>query len=1148
MTNTIHALLVGINAYPQSPLNGCVPDTLAVGAFFQQFSRKNELQWRPKYLLAPHAHELESVAALASELDALPERALPTRQGLIDAFDHLCTDAVKPGDVCLFYYSGHGSQESAAPEFAHLKSDGMNETLVCLDSRSGSRDLLDKELAYLIHRVYRNQPEAHVLVITDSCHSGSGTRGEGDGDVRVRHAQATYAASAFQNLLGVQGIPVTDQVFDLIDGKAFYAREARHIHLAAARDSELAKEMRIEGKPRGVFTHCLLRVLQEGGAAMSYPEIARRTGALVRNRVSDQIPQVDAWGGAQLHDGFLGGHFEQHDLSFPILFEKGEWQLKGGALQGIVAGTPEHPTTVKVEHAVFAVKEVLSTYSVLDVPEGALNDADVALAKEGKRMGVIQDMAAPKISIFIDVDDPEQRRSLDNIVAFSKPVYCRFDAASKADADYVVRTDANGKYMLLKKDNSYPVFMRQEAAGVFVSFCDGVGKWRFVQELDRPPFEGLRAGDIDIRLEVLDNISPDTIQTAQGVSVGRNAVKLTYRYGADGSEEIPALRCTVKINKPGYYVGGLYLDNECGVTLSMKPQQTDFGQSHTFDFHSDGATFNAIPLFIRKEILQRGVREITEYLKVFVSNQYFELNNFVQPPLPIDVEESDKRGGFGQKPGATKPDWCVITIPVRIVCPSSPVELTQVSGGGFRITGKPAGFSAKATLCTVADVRDLLKTSDNGTRGVSAEMEKFVLPPASLWGDTATESGVFSRSFEVQYDEAVSILQLTEVFGELTEPLRLELDEKAGADEVIVPYGYDAETDLYLPMGYTNENGDVEIIVLPDATPGILGDGASDQQERGVFKAVKLFFKKMRYHKLPNTLMMIQADGSRVTDVEQVRAVVSQANSILFVTHGNLVNIEDKIEQMTQLGIAAQYDVFLAYEYEALNTPLEKTAGDMLARLKSVDACLLEKGARITMVAPSMGGLVCRWMVEQSGGGAFVQHVLLVGSPSLGSDLSGFHKKIFSLLGRALNGVAVLKPYIVPLSYLAKTIGKAVFVTIDQQNPKSDFIKKLNAAPNKPATVRYSLLGGDSTELDRLDNKSAKFYKRLKRFVVKKTLDWFVFDEPHDWLVEVSSQKGPNGLIAPQDITIIPADHLSYFVEDNAIAELKRILGKEAVA
>jgi|GEM_PF-997011 len=1148
MTNTIHALLVGINAYPQSPLNGCVPDTLAVGAFFQQFSRKNELQWRPKYLLAPHSHELEDVSALANELDGLLERALPTRQGLIDAFDHLCSNAVKPGDVCLFYFSGHGSQESAAPEFAHLKADGMNETLVCLDSRSGSRDLLDKELAYLIHRVYRNQPEAHVLVITDSCHSGSGTRGDGDGDVRVRHAQATYAASAFQNLLGVQGIPVSDQVFDLIDGKAFYAREARHIHLAAARDSELAKEMRIEGKPRGVFTHCLLRVLQEGGTALSYPEIARRAGALVRNRVSDQIPQVDAWGGASLQDGFLGRQFDQNELSFPVLFEKGEWQLKGGALQGIVAGTPEQPTTVKVGDAVFAVKQVMPTYSVLDVPDGALNDADVALAKEGKRFGIIQDMAAPKISMFIDVENLGQRQALENVLAFTKPLYCRFDAVSKADADYVVRTDDQGKYMLLKKDSQFPVFMRQEIPSVFVSFCDGVGKWRFVQELDRPVFEGLRMSDIDIRLEVLDNITQDTINTAEGKVVGRNSVVLHYRYGADGTEELPALRCSVKLHKAGFYAGGLYLDNEYGVTQSMKPRQTDFGQVHTFDFQAEGATYTAIPLFIKKELLQQGVREITEYLKIFVSNQFFELNNFVQPSLPIDVEESTKRGGFGQKPSAAKPDWCVITIPVRIVCPAPPVDLTQVTGGGFRITNKPAGFSAKATLCTLADARNMLKTSENGTRGVGADMQKFVLPPASLWGDTATESSVFSRSFEVQYDEAVSILQLTEVFGELTEPMRLELDEKAGEDEVIVPYGYDAETDLYLPMGYTNENGDVEIITLPDATPGVLGAGASDMQERGVFTAVKLFFKKMRYRKLPNTLMMIQADGSRVTDVAQIRAVVAQADSILFTTHGNLVNIEDKIEQLSRFGIAAQYDVFLAYEYEALNTPMEKTAEDMLARLKSVDACLPEKGARITMVAPSMGGLVCRWMVEQSGGAPFVQHVLLVGSPSLGSDLSGFHKKIFGLLGRALNGVAILKPYIVPLSFVAKQIGKAVFVTIDQQNPKSDFLKNLNFPTNKPDTVRYSLLGGDSTELDRIDNESVKFFKRLKRFVVKKALDWFVFDEPHDWLVEVSSQKGPKDLIAPQDMTIIPADHLSYFVEDNAIAELKRILGKEAVA
>ncbi len=77
--------------------------------------------------------------------------------------------------MVLFYYSGHGSQERTPPEFWHLEPDRLDETLVCYDSRlPGNYDLADKELAKLIAHVARNNP--HVVVILDSCHSGSGTR------------------------------------------------------------------------------------------------------------------------------------------------------------------------------------------------------------------------------------------------------------------------------------------------------------------------------------------------------------------------------------------------------------------------------------------------------------------------------------------------------------------------------------------------------------------------------------------------------------------------------------------------------------------------------------------------------------------------------------------------------------------------------------------------------------------------------------------------------------------------------------------------------------------------------------------------------------------------------------------------------------
>ena len=57
-----------------------------------------------------------------------------TRAAVVDGFRTHLTQA-GPDDTVLFYYSGHGSQEYAPPEFWAVEPDHLDETLVCFDSR-----------------------------------------------------------------------------------------------------------------------------------------------------------------------------------------------------------------------------------------------------------------------------------------------------------------------------------------------------------------------------------------------------------------------------------------------------------------------------------------------------------------------------------------------------------------------------------------------------------------------------------------------------------------------------------------------------------------------------------------------------------------------------------------------------------------------------------------------------------------------------------------------------------------------------------------------------------------------------------------------------------------------------------------------------
>jgi pimeloyl-ACP methyl ester carboxylesterase len=1140
MAKTIHALLVGINAYTQAPLRGCINDLLALDAFFKKHCKNSGQAWNPRYLLGPHDDDKPAIAR-----QGIADWALPTRANVVAGFEHFSQKNIAEGDICLFFYCGHGSQEPAAPEFAHLKADGMNETLVCLDSRQpGGRDLVDKELAWLLWRASRQNPGAHFLVVMDCCHSGSNTRAD-EGDIRTRDAVARRIGTPFQELLGIKDLgDETARLFSLQNGRAYYHEEGKYVHLAAARDSETAKELKLDGQPRGAFTWSLLRVLEQGGTDLSYREIMRRTEALVRNRVRGQIPQLDAPEQAMETQQFLGGALPSMPTEYPLQFLENEWRLLAGSLQGIVAGNAAAPTIFELTDGSqirATAQTVFPNYTLLDAaPFGEKQRNDPELR------AVVSQMAAPKISIFVEAEMPAAQRGFLKDETEKKPLrYADLGAAESAEADYVARWTGS-HYALLRKDSSVPVFLRQEKAYDFLQYCEAVGKWRFTLEMHNPHTK-IRREDIEITAEIIEGqaVNPQTLNELKGREL-QEPEALTLRYEQrDGRWHAPALRCKVRLKQDSWWVGGLFLDYQFGIGEQLTPRQHALGQEHLFRFQSGGTTFNAIPLTLDKRLADAGVTEITDYLKIFVSTSDFKLADFRQEPLPLDYEHL-RNMGFEDEGVVARPDWTVVTIPVKILRPAAPAPANGLKVAGFELK-MPAALRATASLHSVSEVRQRLEATPL-ERGEKAELEKLVLPPASIWGKNPADDDVFTRGFEVQSDAVPSILELTQVEGQLDAPIVLDMAQKIGDDEVVVPYGYDAETGLYLPMGITNAEGDIEIHTLPEQTPGLIA-GEADFGERNFKQSIKLFFKKLIHNQLDNTLALVNPDASRDSDLASIRGKVKTAREILLVTHGFLGNTEDKREALMVLTyIHRSYDVVLSFDYENLKTDIRDTAKDLFERLKSAGVFDGEQ-PRLTIIGSSMGGLVTRWMVEKLGAARYVKHLLLVASPSQGTDIAEAKERLFGLLGRALSGVALLKPYIVPLAFLAKKADKELFVTLRQMHPKkSDLLPLLNGDSAPAPGLRYSMLGGNTKGIVAEPSESGNFWKRLKFFLKKRLkytlMDWLVFEGDNDMVVPVDSQKGMPGLRA-DDTAIVPVDHLSYFIEEKGLVELERFLVAE---
>src|SRR5262249_14629618 len=90
-----------------------------------------------------------------------------TREGIFAALGSLHT-RIRPDDVVVIHYSGHGSRvaDPASPA-------GWGETIVSADSGRApvpNRDILDKEIHAWLLRLTENT--SHLTLIFDSCHSG----------------------------------------------------------------------------------------------------------------------------------------------------------------------------------------------------------------------------------------------------------------------------------------------------------------------------------------------------------------------------------------------------------------------------------------------------------------------------------------------------------------------------------------------------------------------------------------------------------------------------------------------------------------------------------------------------------------------------------------------------------------------------------------------------------------------------------------------------------------------------------------------------------------------------------------------------------------------------------------------------------------
>ena len=1155
---TVYALLVGINRY-KSPLvrdlSGCVADVRRFEAFLNARVKPDELA-EPKVLLDEQA----------------------TRQGIIDSFETYLNQA-QAGDVALFYYSGHGSQENAPPAFWAVEPDRKNETLVCHDSRSAADawDLADKELAYLLEKISAGK-DIHTLVILDSCHSGSGTRDPDQAGVRMNPADTRVRP--LESYL-IHQPPAVAQL-----GENWYTPPSgKHLLLTACRPEEVARE-RVLGEERemqGVFSFYLREALKSSGPDLTYRDLFKHVSAMVRLMINSQTPQLETQT-ENINQKFLGGEVLQpRSTTYNVRFDRGanSFVIDGGTIHGLGAPVDGQATTVAIfpkDDYELDLSQALGTTTVTEVrsTQSKITGDLTPKAGSSRTMAALNENETYK-AVVIKTPLPRLLVQLSGDEAAMPAVRAALNTANNGEPSMFVRAAETGVeveqaqlsltgvadeqvYRLRRTHDSLALFVdtpygEPRAAEVTVQQLEQMARWMKIHELHNPNTQ-IKSDDVTLTVTSVDR---DGQETAVDPT---NVVHLRYKE-VSGTLQKPGLR--IEINNhanqtlyaalvnvaPSYKVWPVALPGTLS-TVKLDPQ--------TSVQVADGKRITlGIP-----DSLPSTVTEINDLFKLIVSTTEFDAPLLEEEALAVQYRESTRNAGnfrsghlidsltslLGRIPFRdggfdeveTLSDWRTIDLSVTTTRPHSEVTVTAETksvalGEGVTLTNK-AGLNATARLLS-----DPESARDVGNLAVPSWLREDPPLHAEPFALVPTRSG----------EPGLSVLELANVdqpekVAPAT-PLTLEVPARLAADEHVLAYGFDGE--FYLPLGFATQRAGATAITLHQLpAPG---------GYRTLTNSIRIYFHKLKQDFLgitspyPRLAMVTPGTAGGAVSYNDDRAAITQAvaeaTDILLYIHGIIGETRYAVPSAwTRINgqqLADRYDLVLAFDYENLATGIQKTAEDLFGLLSEVG---LKPGhsQKLHIFAHSLGGLVARWLIEHfDGGPSMVEHLYMFGTPNGGSPWPKLQDYAFSLLTIGLNGLA---PVTWPVSAATGLLALIEHQDemLDQMAVDSDLLQDL--ASGSDPKVAYTLLAGNTSIIpaawQESDGEPSLIERLLSKLNLRAVADLAFFKAPNDIAASVESIFKVRDDRVPASVKVeVACDHMTYFEPAGGLPVLHTVLG-----
>lgn len=1151
--HTLYLLAYGFNTFAGKvpALSGCQADAQRIGQFFSKYARAN---------------------GYAMQAQVVTEPTAATRQQMIDSFQHF--SAAGEGDICVFYYSGHGAQVPAPPELRHLEPDGMLETILCYDSRSDSQDLTDKEIRQLIYDVTtdesRTHKGCHFLALFDSCHSGSITRSSLlDLGPRAKMAPPGGAAYLLDSFHGISRFGRDEQ-------KRLVPKVGQHITISACRAREVAYEKPHQGNWGGVFTQALLEVLEkEPLKNLTYAKLITliRARAVVSPNLS-QTPEADYQ--FLNNEGRLGqlpflNNGAAQSLHHFIYYDqvKTSWMFNQGSLNYLASDTSLEVVDDAGQQQLVKIDELFPGYSTLNIGDWAnpeqlyfvTNKLPIAkkivigIRKEaGKENNERVDHLVTALQNYQqqDVNNPLQFSEQGTLVDYwlaieGDDIYVYPAGTIRPAFPEIPYNDSQWKEQLLAK-------------------LEHLAQWENTRSLSNP--EAML--DLEKEFDIEFNLYPDyknaeTPGKPVAINISQGTPTISYQF-RNNKWHIPMVSlaltrkkgdsyCTVPL-----YVTAIFLDELYGVSSSLLPRQeslaTDTQAIRLSYTKEKGKTHYIFSLRQHDSINEWGEDKIRNTIKLIVSTHPFDHTAYDQPPLNVAIKEKEilkskevTRGELLHSKGFSGPEeeetefctWTVLDLPFYIERPlSSNMGLTggKVTTGNIQVE-VPAKF-----ICSQVVV--------NSSASIAGAKTAVAFPALPDVTGVVEPFNLFPNAKSSQYYD---VLELTGVENEEIINPQNPIILSAYSDEQnldgVMPFAYDSTSGLFFPIGENEAGERIKITTLPTSR---------EHGVKGLGKSVRIYLKRLVY-----TNLLGKADGSSILayvqeidgvfsyeqDKTKVKKAVATAENILILVHGLIGDSSDKREigkriyriqeDGTKRYLSDIYDLILTYDYDSLGITIEEQAKKLKAALELAGVSK-ERGQHVCLVAHSLGGLVSRWMLEKEAGDTLISHFVQAGSPNAGSPLANMAYLLKLAITYGINFLPVPSFLNSIIKYVGKPLEGAT-KTLTQLKTNSELVTQLGEVND--AAIPYTIITGDViTDHDaQLQHKGLmSLIRKISLGNIKENVLEKFFAGSNDAVVAVKSMKTVPDSENVRFASTIACNHFEYFNTTQSLEVLKEVL------